>query len=441
VRLKKPPIGPLNPSDATVLDQIQQESFPYFLHESNPKNGLIRDKTKKDWPASITATGLGLASYPIGVERGLLSRHDAIKRTLAPLRFFSDSHQGTEADATGYRGFYYHFLNMETGRRAWECELSTIDSAFLLAGALAAAMYFDRDTPGEREVRERANALYQRVDWRWAQDRALTLRQGWTPETGFLKYRWQGYSEALLLYVLGLGSPTHPLASESYRAWRSTYKWKKIYGNEFLYGGPLFIHQYSHLWLDFRGIQDDFMRKKGIDYFENSRRATLVQQRYAIRNPRRFARYSERCWGITASDGPGPATARVDGIKRKFFDYVARGVPFGPDDGTVAPWAVVASLPFAPEIVLPTIRHLNELRLREGNPYSFRATFNPTYPHRGNRPYGWVTPWHFALSQGPIIMMIENYRTGLLWRLMQRCPYVVNGLRRAGFRGGWLSQA
>jgi hypothetical protein len=195
------------------------------------------------------------------------------------------------------------------------------------------------------------------------------------------------------------------------------------------------------LWLDFRGIQDDFMRKKGVDYFENSRRATLVQQRYAIRNPRRFARYSERCWGITASDGPGPATARVDGIKRKFFDYVARGVPFGPDDGTVAPWAVVASLPFAPEIVLPTIRHLNELRLREGNPYGFRATFNPTYPHRGDRPYGWVTPWHFALSQGPIIMMIENYRTGLPWRLMQRCPYVVNGLRRAGFRGGWLSQA
>jgi hypothetical protein len=244
----------------------------------------------------------------------------------------------------------------------------------------------------------------------------------------------------LLMYVLGLGSPTHPLANESYPGWCSTYRWKKIYDIEFLYGGPLFIHQYSHLWLDLRGIQDDFMREKDIDYFENSRRATFIQQRYAIRNPRRFAHYNEHCWGITASDGPGPASARVAGIQRKFFDYAARGVPFGPDDGTIAPWAVVASLPFAPEIVLPTIRHLNELRLAEGNPYSFRATFNPTYPHKGRRPYGWVTPWHFALNQGPIVMMIENYRTHFLWRLMQRCSYIVNGLRRAGFNKGWLSR-
>jgi hypothetical protein len=432
------PIGPQNPSDDTMLDQIQQESFPYFLHESNLENGLVRDKNKKDWPASITATGLALACYPIGVERCFLTRDDAIKRTLATLRFFSHSQQGTEASSTGYRGFYYHFLDMQTGRRAWKSELSTIDSAFLLAGVLTAAVYFDRDTREERELREHADALYRRADWQWAQDGGLTLSQGWKPETGFLRNRWQGYSEALLLYVLGLGSPTYPLMGESYPAWNSTYKWKKIYDIEYLYGGPLFIHQYSHLWLDFRGIQDVFMRKKGIDYFENSRRATLIQQRYAIRNPRRFAHYGEHCWGITACDGPGPTTARVDGIERKFFDYAARGVPFGPDDGTVAPWAVVASLPFVPEIVLPTIRHLNELRLREGNPYSFRATFNPTYPHQGGKPYGWVTPWHFALSQGPIVMMIENYRTGFLWNLMRRCSYIVNGLRRAGFSEGWL---
>lgn len=417
-----------------MLDQLQRETFAYFVNESNPENGLIRDKTEKDWPASIAATGLALASYPVGVERAFLTRDDAIKRTLATLRFFAKSHQGIEADATGYRGFYYHFLDMKTGQRTWKCELSTIDSAFLLAGALTAATYFDRDTPEEDEIREHANSLYGRVDWKWALNRGLTIVNGWKPETGFLKYRWQGYSEALLLYVLGLGSPTNPLPGKSYAAWTSTYKWKRIYGIDFLYAGPLFIHQLPQLWLDLRGVKDNFMGKKGIDYFENSRRATLVQQRYAIRNPRRFVHYGEHCWGITASDGPGPATKRVKGVKRKFFDYVARGVPYGPDDGTVAPWVVVASLPFAPEIVIPTIRHFNELRLREKNPYGFKATFNPTYPEKGGRPHGWVTPWHFGLNQGPIVMMIENYRSGFLWRLMQHCPAIMKGLQQAGFK-------
>jgi len=436
----KPAIGTQSASDDAMLDQLQRETFAYFLCESSPENGLVRDKTAKDWPASIAATGLALASYPIGVERSFLTREDAIKRTLVTLRFFSRSRQGTEVDATGCRGFYYHFLDMQTGRRAWKCELSTIDSAFFLAGALTASMYFDSDTPDEREIREHAHALYLRADWRWAQDGQGAISMGWKPETGFIKYRWQGYNEALLLYVLGLGSPTFRLVGESYAAWISTYRWKKIYDIEFLYAGPLFIHQLSHLWLDLRGIQDDFMRNKGMDYFENSRRATLVQQRYAIRNSHRFAHYGEHCWGVTASDGPGPATVRVDGVERKFFGYVARGAPYGPDDGTIAPSAVVASLPFAPEIVVPTIHHFNKLRLRERNPYGFKGAFNPTYPDKGRRPYGWVTPWHIGLNQGPIILMIENYRTGFLWRLMRRCSYMVNGLRRAGFRSGWLEE-
>ncbi len=422
-----------------MLDKLQRETLGYFLHESNPKNGLILDKTKKDSLASIAATGLALASYPVGVERAFLTREDAIKRTLATLRFFWSSPQGAEPDATGYRGFYYHFLDMETGRRVWKCELSTIDSAILLAGALTAAMYFERDTPDEREIRELADSLYRRADWHWAQNNGLTVSHGWHPETGFIKYRWEGYDEALILYALALGSPTFPLPAESYRAWSSTYEWKSIYDIEFLYAGPLFIHQLSHLWLDLRGIQDDFMRDKGIDYFENSRRATQVQQLYAIRNPHQFAHYGEHCWGITASDGPGPMTLRVAGIERNFFGYEARGAPFGPDDGTIAPWAVVASLPFAPEIVLPTVRHFNELRLRETNPYGFKATFNPTYPDESGRTCGWISPWHYGLNQGPIVMMIENFRTGLLWDLMRRCPYVVEGLRRANFRGGWLS--
>jgi hypothetical protein len=435
----KTPAGPENPSDGAMLDQIQEETFGYFLNESNPKNGLVLDKTEEDSPASIAAVGLALAAYPVGVERALLTREDAVNRTLATLRFFSSSAQGTDPDATGYRGFYYHFLDMHTGRRVWKCELSTIDSAILFAGALTAAMYFAHDTPAEREIRELADSLYRRADWNWARNNGLTVSHGWHPESGFIKYRWEGYDEALILYALALGSPTFPLPTESYRAWCSSYEWKSIYDIEFLYAGPLFIHQLSHLWLDFRGIQDDFMRGKGIDYFENSRRATLVQQGYAIRNPHQFAHYGEHCWGITASYGPGPTTLKLAGIERTFYDYFARGVPFGPDDGTLAPCAVVASLPFAPEIVLPTVRHLNELRLRETNPYGFKATFNPTFPDPSGRPCGWIAPWHYGINQGPIVMMIENYRTGLVWELMRRCPYLIEGLRRANFRGGWLS--
>ena len=200
-------------------------------------------------------------------------------------------------------------------------------------------------------------------------------------------YRWEGYDEALLLYVLGLGSPTYPLPEESYQAWLSTYVWKKIYDYEFVYAGPLFIHQLSHIWVDFRGIQDAYMRDKGLDYFENSRRATYVQREYAIHNPLEFALYDKDCWGITASDGPGPATLKVDGVERQFFDYVARGVPHGPDDGTIAPWAVVASLPFAPEIVLPAIRYFTDrVKLEQADSYGFKASFNPTYPVKSGNP-------------------------------------------------------
>jgi len=170
-----------------------------------------------------------------------------------------------------------------------------------------------------------------------------------------------------------------------------------------------------------------------------SRRATYVQQQYAIDNPLKFKGYGRCCWGITASDGPGPDTRRLDGIERQFFDYVARGVPYGPDDGTLSPWAVVAFLPFAPDIVLPAIEYfIHELELKAANPYGFKATFNATYPDYSNTRFGWIAPWHYGLNQGPIMLMVENYRSGLLWHLMQNCPYIVSGLRRAVFTGGWL---
>ena len=421
------------------LEKLQQESFDYFLYEANPANGLVIDKTATDWPASIAATGLALASYPVGVERGFMSHAAAVERTLSTLRFFWNSPQGPEPEATGYQGFYYHFLDMQTGRRAWQCELSTVDSAFLLAGALTAGMFFDAATDDEREIRTLADGLCGRADWQWAQNHGATVTHGWKPENGFLEYRWQGYNEALLLYILGLGSPTHPLPVDSYAAWASTYRWEHSYGYDYLYAGPLFTHQLSHIWVDFRGIQDAFMRGKGIDYFENSRRATYVQREYAINNPLEFAHYGGHCWGLTASEGPGPDTINVAGIERRFFDYVGRGVPYGPDDGTIAPWAVAASLPFAPEIVLPALDYcIHDLELTKSNRYGFKASFNPTYPAASGNPHGWVSPWHFGLNEGPTILMVENYRTGLLWRLMRDYPYVVTGLRRAGFTGGWL---
>ncbi len=422
------------------LQKLQRETFDYFLHETNPANGLVIDKTAENWPASIAATGLALACYPISVERGFMTRAAAVERALATLRFFWNSPQGPEPDATGYKGFYYHFLDMQTGRRAWQCELSTIDSAFLLAGALTTGMYFDANAADEREIRSLADALYHRADWQWAQNKDDTVTHGWKPESGFLSYRWEGYDEALLLYVLGLGSPTHPLPRQSYAAWARTYRWKNHYGHEYLYAGSLFTHQLSHVWIDFRGIQDAFMRDKGSDYFKNSRRATLVQQQYAIANPFKFKSYGDHCWGITASEGPGPGSLDVDGVVRPVFDYIARGVPYGPDDGTLAPWAVVASLPFAPEIVLPTLDYcIYQAKLTEFNSYGFKASFNPSHPGAPGNPYGWwVSPWHFGLNQGPIILMIENYRTGLVWKLMRACPYIANGLRRAGFDGGWL---
>jgi hypothetical protein len=429
----------IKPTIEAELEILQRESFSYFLHETNPANGLVIDKTAPDWPASIAAVGFALAAYAAGTERGFMSRGAAAKRTLATLRFFWNSKQGPEPDATGYQGFYYHFLDMQTGRRAWQCELSTVDSAFLLAGMLTARGYFDRDTTEEQEIRTLADSLYRRANWQWAQNHGATLTHGWKPEGGFLPYRWAGYDEALLLYVLALGSPTYPLPDGSYGAWSSTYQWRQCYGYEYLYAGSLFTHQLSHIWIDFRGIQDTFMRDKGMDYFENSRRATYVQQQYAISNPGKFNGYGSCCWGITASDGPGPKTISVDGIERQFFGYVARAVPNGPDDGTVAPWAVVASLPFAAEIVLPAIEHfIHRLKLKESNPYGFRATFNATHPGSSESACGWVSPWHFGLNQGPVVLMIENYRSGLFWRLTRKCAHICGGLRRAGFTGGWL---
>ncbi len=224
--------------------------------------------------------------------------------------------------------------------------------------------------------------------------------------------------------------------------WKSTFQWREIHGRKFLYGGPLFIHQFSHLWIDFRGIQDVYKRGKGSDYFENSRRATYVQQQYAIQNPHAFVGYGPYYLGLSASDGPGPTVRKLAGIKRRYFDHVGRGLPDGPDDGTVAPWAVLASLPFAPKIVLPTVRvrHFKEVCPEITGRYCFKSSFNSTFPHPSPGQPGWTLQHHYGINLGPVVLACENFRSGLPWRLTRFSPYLVTGLRRAGFSDVWLSK-
>lgn len=423
--------------EEALVDEIQRDSFCFFSEHVNPANGLVCDSTQPDAPASIAAVGFALSSYPIAVDRGWLSRRDACSHTLAALRFFRNADQSGAVDGVGYHGFFYHFLDMQTGRRAGSSELSTIDTALLVAGMLVCAQYFDADTDAEREIRETSALIYARIDWQWAQDGQATLTMGWTPESNFLQERWIGYNEALILYVLALGSPTLPIGTDAYSQWLAGYHWRRSGDHDYVYAGPLFIHQFPHIWIDFRKIQDSFMVAKGIDYFENSRRATYVHYEYGKRNPLQFDDYHGKNWGWTASDGPGSSTRMVHGHVRVFHGYLARGAPFGPDDGTVAPWASLASLPFAPELVLPTLRYLVQETRNPRNKFGFYASFNPSY-HVVEGDSGWTSPWHFGLHQGPIVLMIENYRTGLIWRLMRACPPLARGLHRAGFAGGWL---
>jgi hypothetical protein len=426
-------------TDEALLDRLERAAFDYFVQNMNPCNGLMADTSRDNSPVSIAVVGFALASYPVAVERGWMEREDAVRRSLAALRFFRDSDQSGSSTATGFAGFYYHFLDIHTGARVWQSELSMIDTALLIAGVLTASAYFTADTPDEAELRELADFLYRRIDWRWAQNEGDTIRQGWKPECGFLHYGWEGYSEAILLYALAMGSPTHPIHGDCYKAWTATYQWENLYDYDYLYAGPLFVHQFSHAWIDFRGIRDSFMCEKRSDYFENSRRAVLIQREYAQRNPRGFAGYDIDCWGLTACDGPSDELPDVSNEKRRLFGYAARGVPYGPDDGTLSAPSVLASLPFAPEIVLDSVRNMMtrypEMLIAE----RFASSFNPSLADADGR--AWFSAGQYGLDQGIVLLMIENHRSGLLWQLMRACPYIRGGLSCAGFRDGWLRQS
>ncbi|OLP56488.1 hypothetical protein BJF92_10250 [Rhizobium rhizosphaerae] len=425
-------------SDSALCDALQQAAFNYFIDYTDAQTGLVADASSPNTPCSIAATGFGLACLPVAVERGWMTRDAALERALTTLRFLAGSRQSRDADATGYRGFFYHFLEMKTGLRAWRCELSLIDTALLLAGALTAAAYFHR-SGGEAELRELADMLYARANWQWAVDGEGALALGWKPRTGLLPYRWEGYSEALILYVMALASRSYPAPPESYHHFARRCDWQEIDGKPFLYAGPLFIHLFSHAFIDFRGIADGMCRDQGVDLFQNTQTAIAVQRDYATRNPHGFKGYGAHCWGLTACDGPQRSRRLFDGRRLDFAGYLARGAPFGPDDGTLAPWAPLACLPFAPDAALAGTRHLLSTYpniLRDGQ---FLGSFNPSVPGPG--PEGWLDDRTVGLDQGLLVLMLENHRTGLIWELMRGIPLIRRGLGVAGFEGGWLEQA
>ena len=385
------------------------------------------------------------------MERGWITRAQAADRTLATLRFFWTAPQDSAgSNTTGYRGFFYHFLDMQTGHRFQTVELSTIDTSLLLAGILFAQSYYDRSDTTEQQIRALADSIYFRVDWKWAEARPPAVSMGWHPENGgaFINADWIGYNEGMILNILALASPTHPADSAAWTKWVSGYQWGSYYGQSFVQFAPLFGHEYSHVWIDFRNIKDSYMSGRGIDYFENSRRATLSQRAYAIANPGSWRGYNANVWGLSACDGPANKTLTLAGRSRQFHTYTARGVALGDerDDGTICPTGVGGAVPFAPEFTIPA---LLALRTTYGNhlfsTYGFLDAFNPTFTASGQQEVGSVDPtlgWfdvdYLGIDQGPILAMVENFRTDFVWRVMRGNAHIIRGLKKAGFTGGWL---
>lgn len=439
--------------EAALVDTVAQRTFQWFWDTTNPATGLTPDR----WPtksfSSVAAIGFALTAYPIGAERGWVSRSQAATRTLATLKYLYQLPQGPgTAGIAGHKGFYYHFLDMERGHRFRTVELSTIDTGLLIAGALFCQSYFTTGNGTEVAIRAYADSLYRRVEWPWAVARPPALSHGWHPEKGFIISDWKGYNEAMIAIVLGLGSPTHPLDVGAWKAWTSTYEWHEFQGQPHLDFAPLFGHQYSHVWIDFRGIKDEYMRGRGIDYFENSRRATLSQRAYAIENPMGWRGYGADVWGLTASDGPLDGTMTIDGRPREFHTYWARGVSAAErrDDGTIAPTAAVASIAFTPAISIPaTVAMRERYAAISFGQYGFLDAFNPTLRDASAKlqhgkvdpTLGWGDTDYLGIDQGPILAMIENWRNEMVWKVMRTNPHVIRGLRRAGFAGGWLDQA
>ncbi|MBC8043418.1 MAG: Tat pathway signal protein [Rhizobacter sp.] len=435
-------------ADLAFLDTLERRSFDFFWETTDPKTGLVPDRYPTRAFSSIAAIGFGLSCYLVGAERGYITREQARDRVETTLTYLWRLPQSADKVQTaGYKGFFYHFLRYENGLRYRDTELSSIDTALLLAGILSCQTYFDRDDSSETNIRMVADSIYRRVEWTWMTTKPPVVSMGWHPENGsqkggkFIDSNWDGYDEAMILYVLALGSPTFAPDSTVWKQWTEPYVWGKFYGGEeHVNFSPLFGHQYSHVWIDFRGIQDDYMQAKGTNYFENSRRATYANRAYCLANPMQWRDYGDSLWGLTACDGPADTSFVRNGKPVQFHSYWARGASLLEihDDGTLAPTAAGGSVPFAPEICIPALRGF-EAKYGEKffKRYGFLDAINPSYAATDTGS-GWIDVDYLGIDQGPIVLMLENYRSEFVWKLMQRNPYIRRGLMRAGFQGGWL---
>jgi hypothetical protein len=434
-------------------EEIEKRTFRWFWATVNRKNGLVPDR----WPtpsfSSIASVGFALPAYAIGVERGWCTRAEARDLTLTTLRFFWNAPQGPEREGTtGYKGFFYHFLDMGTGQRFRDVELSSVDTTILLMGALFAGQYFDHDDDDEREIRDLSQKLYARADWNFFRaDGRRAISMGWHPESGLIERNWEGMNEGMFIYILALGAPVHAVPANSWDAWTASYGpfWRGQGPTRRIAFAPLFPGQYSQIFIDFRGIRDRVMRRAGFDYFENSRRETYANRAYCIANPMGWRGYSRNVWGLSACDGPGSFELPYGGQQRTFFGYAARGPinePDGRDDGTITPSAALGALPFAPEIVIPCA---DALVKQPGlfDHYGFKDSFNPSFTYTGVKldtglvdpQHGWVASDYLGIDQGPILLQAANFRDDFIWRHMRRVPAIQRGLRLAGFTGGWLA--
>jgi hypothetical protein len=399
--------------DSAFMDMVQKACFDFFWNEVNSSNGLIKDRDTQYSDCSIASVGFGLSAICVGADHGWVTRTAAADRVLTTLNTFWKKPQGREAQGyIGYKGFFYHFLNMSTALRSGTTELSSIDTALLLAGILHCKQYFDQDDQDENRIRELADSIYYRVDWEWMRNYNTNISMEWSPEHGFRNV-WIGYNEAMIMCILGLGSPTHPNPATIWKAWTGGYDWETHYGYTYIRFAPLFGHQYSHCWIDFRNIQDEYTRAKDITYFENSRRATLAQREYCIANPENFTGYGENIWGLTACDGPN--------------GYKARGAPPAEnDDGTIAPTAAGGSIVFTPEQSLAALHYMYDIyKSKIWKKYGFRDAFNLGQ--------NWWDTDVIGIDEGPIILMMENYRTGSIWKAFMQNEDIKRGLQRAGF--------
>jgi hypothetical protein len=439
----------------SFYEEIERRTFRWFWATVNRSNGLVPDR----WPtksfASIAAVGFALPAYAVGAERGWCTRAEARDLTLTTLRFFWNAPQGRGGRGTsGYKGFFYHFLDMDNGERFRGVELSTVDTTILLMGVLFAGQYYNRDDPAEAEIRNLARSLYERADWNFFRsDGRKAISMGWRPEQGLIPANWVGFNEGMCVNILALGSPTHPGPPDLWQRWTATYPnfWRGNGSTRRIAFAPLFPGQYSQIFIDFRGVRDEVMRGVGFDYFENSRREAYANWAYCAANPMGWRGYSRRLWGLAACDGPGDFQRQFKGQTRQFFGYSARGPigePDGRDDGTLTPSAALGSLPFAPEIAIPTAEaFLKQPRLFDR--YGFKDSFNPSFTYADVKSEsgtvdpkdGWVAKDYLGIDQGPILLQAANYRDDFVWRYMRRVPAIRRGLERAGFTGGWLANA